>query len=206
VDLVIAEYPDGLPVPGVSEFPGQVPIWNKHVQNFIKFTIGFCQGYLHDDGALLLFYLDSVQIKKEVLSFLYNNNLEVKEEWTIINSLHLTHPVHNSKRVYNFSFFFLFPSSSSCIDSIILLLIWGLCLISRLLNSKPSFWFGLSSHLWLGNPRSLSFLLVTNLKMLTLHVMTSFSTLSPLILHSSATPVTNFGGALRRRQCPCFSF
>jgi hypothetical protein len=80
VDLIIAEYPNGLPVPGVFEFPSQVPSWNKQVQNFIKFTIGFCQGYLHDDGALLLFYPDSVQIKKEVLSFLYNNNLEVKEE------------------------------------------------------------------------------------------------------------------------------
>ena len=75
VDLVIAEYPDGLHVPGVFEFPGQIPNWNKHVQNFIKFTIGFCQGYLHDDGALLLFYPNSVQIKKEILSFLYNNNL-----------------------------------------------------------------------------------------------------------------------------------
>jgi hypothetical protein len=105
VDLIIAEYPDGLPVPGVSEFPAQVPIWNKQVQNFIKFTIGFSQGYLHDDGALLLFILDSVQIKKEVLSYLYNNNLEVKEEWTIINSLHLTHPMHNSKRVSNQSLY-----------------------------------------------------------------------------------------------------
>ena len=108
VDLVIAEYPDGLHVPGVSEFPGQVPNWNKQVKNFIKFTIGFCQGYLHDDGALLLFYPDSLQIKKEVLSFLYNNNLEVKDEWTIVNSLHLTHPMHNSKPVSNCSTFPLF--------------------------------------------------------------------------------------------------
>ena len=102
VDLIITEFPTGLPVPGVFEFPGQVPNWNKHVQNFIKFTIGFFQGYLQDDGALLLFYLDNVQVKKEVLSFLYNNNLEVQEEWTIVNSLHLTHPVHTSKRVSHF--------------------------------------------------------------------------------------------------------
>ena len=112
VDLVIAEYPDGLAVPGVSEFPGQVPHWNKQVQNFIKFTIGFCQGYLHDDGALLLFYPDSVQIKKEILSFLYNNNLEVKEEWTIVNSLHLTDPMQSSKRV---SFCRHFPLFKFCL-------------------------------------------------------------------------------------------
>jgi hypothetical protein len=111
VDLIIAEYPDGLPVPGVSGFPGQVPDWNKQVQNFIKFTIGFSQCYLHDDGALLLFIPDSVQIKKEVLSFLYNNNLEVKEEWTIVNSLHLTHPMHTSKWVNNSSHFPLFKFS-----------------------------------------------------------------------------------------------
>ena len=108
MDLVIAEYPDGLPVPGVSEFPGQVPNWNKQVQNFVKFAIGFCQGYLHDDGALLLFYPDSVQIKKEILSFLYNNNLVVKEEWTVINYLHLTHPLQSSKRVSNCNHFPLF--------------------------------------------------------------------------------------------------
>jgi hypothetical protein len=108
VDLIIAEYPDGLPIPGVSEFPCQVPSWNKQVQNFVKFIIGFSQGYLHDDGALLLFFPDSVQINKEVLSFLHNNNLEVKEEWTIVNSLHLTHPMHNSKRVSNFGDFPLF--------------------------------------------------------------------------------------------------
>ena len=105
MNLIIAEYPDGLPVPGVSEFMGQVPNWNKQVQNFIKFTIGFCQGYLHDDGALLLFYPVNVQVKKEVLSYLYNNNLVVKEEWTIVNSLHLTHPVHTSKRVSHLNVF-----------------------------------------------------------------------------------------------------
>ena len=86
VDLIIAEYPDGLHVLGISEFPWQVPHWNKQVQNFIKFTIGFCEGYFYDDGALLLFYPDNVQIKKEVLSFLYHNNLEVKKKWTIVNS------------------------------------------------------------------------------------------------------------------------
>ena len=113
VDLIIAEYTDGLPVPEVSEIPGQVPNWNKHVQNFVKFTIGFNQGYLHDNEAFLLFYPDSMQIKKEVLSFLYNNNLVVKEECTIIISLHLTHPIHNSKRASNLHNFNLCIISSS---------------------------------------------------------------------------------------------
>ena len=108
MDLIIAEYPDGLRVPGVSKFAERVLNWNKNVQNFIKFTIGFCQGYFHNNETLLPFYHDIVQIKKEVLSFFYNNNLEVKNEWTIVNSLHITHPVHNSKRVNNFGNFSFF--------------------------------------------------------------------------------------------------
>jgi hypothetical protein len=113
VDRIIAEYPDGMHVPGVSEFPGQIPHWNKQIHMFIKFTIGFCQGYLHDDGALFLFILTVCKSRRD-LSFLYNNNLEVKEEWTIVNSFHLTHPVHNFKRVSNFSPIFslqVLPSS-----------------------------------------------------------------------------------------------
>jgi len=99
VDLVIADFPDGLPVPGLSKPMSQVPTWNVQVQDFLKLTIGFCGGYLHDDGALLLFYPENPQVKKELLSFLNKNNLKVKEEWTVINSLHLAHPLNTSKYV-----------------------------------------------------------------------------------------------------------
>ena len=74
-----------------SRFQEGVHMWH------FKFTNGFYQGYLHDNKALLLFCFDNMQIKKEVLSFFYYNNLKAKEEWTIMNSLHLTHHVHNSK-------------------------------------------------------------------------------------------------------------
>jgi len=99
VDLVIADYPDGLPVPGVSQPSSLVPSWNEEVQGFLRLIIGFCGGFLHDDGALLLFYPDNPQIKKELFSFFNKNNLKMKEEWTIINSLHLCHPLNPSKLV-----------------------------------------------------------------------------------------------------------
>lgn len=102
VDLVIAEYPDGLPVPGVSHPSSQIPSWNAHVEGFLKITIGFCHGYLHDDGALLLFYPDSPQIKKEIFSFFNRNKLKMKEEWTVINSLRLSHPLNAAKFVSHF--------------------------------------------------------------------------------------------------------
>ena len=99
MDLVIAEYPDGLHVPGISNSTSDVPTWNETVQGFLRYTIGFCGGYLHDDGALLIFYPDSVNIRKEIFSFFNKNRLTFRREWTIINCLHLAHPLNSSEYV-----------------------------------------------------------------------------------------------------------
>ena len=107
VDLVIAEYPDGLRVPGVSDPPSQVPNWNESLEGFLKVTMGFAYAYLHDDGAFLLFYPDSPIVKKEVMSYFKNYKMKVVDEWTIINYLHLANPLHPSKNV-SFSKFFNF--------------------------------------------------------------------------------------------------
>lgn len=105
MDLVIADFPDGLPVPGVSNPPTQIPTWNAHVEGFLKFMIGFCGGYLHDDGAFLLFYPDNPQVRRELFSFFNKNKLKMKEEWTIVNSLHLSNPLNPAKLVSLLLFF-----------------------------------------------------------------------------------------------------
>ena len=72
------------------------------VADFLELVIGFCGGFLHDDGALLLFYPDNHLIKKELSRFFNNNNLMEKGEWTVINSLHLCHPLDSSKFVSSY--------------------------------------------------------------------------------------------------------
>lgn len=99
VDLIIAYFPDGLPVPGVFNPPSQIPKWNAHVEGFLKYMISFCGGYLHDDGAFLLFYPDNPQVRRELFSFFNKNKLKMKDAWTIVNSLHLSNPVNPSKFV-----------------------------------------------------------------------------------------------------------
>ena len=99
VDLVIADFSDGFHVTGISTSSSDVPQWNATVKDFIRYTVGFCGGYLHDDGALLIFYPDSVVIGKEISSFFKKNRLTLKREWTIINSLHLAHPLDSSEYV-----------------------------------------------------------------------------------------------------------
>ena len=104
-DLIIAEYPDGLPVPGISQPVSSIPTWNATVQDFLKHTVGFLGGFLHDDGAFLLFYPDNPLIKKEIAAFFNKNNLKMMEEWTICNDLHSCHPLTPAKLVRYFDKF-----------------------------------------------------------------------------------------------------
>lgn len=68
-----------------------------HVEGFFEFTIGFCRGYLHNDGAILLFYLDNRQTKRELFCFFTKNKLKMKDKWIVLNSLHLTYLMNVAK-------------------------------------------------------------------------------------------------------------
>lgn len=111
-DLVIAEIPDGMPVPGISTESSTVPVWNALVPDFLKIVIGFSRKFMHDDGALLLFHPDNPQLKREIGSWLNNNNLKHKDDWMIVNSMHLTHPTTPDKYVSD-SFVFIYPYTLS---------------------------------------------------------------------------------------------
>ena len=98
-DLIIAEYLDGLCVPGVSSPSSQILKWNALVQDFLHNIVGYAGKYLHDDGALLLFYLDNPKIKKDLGPFFMAKKLKMKVEWLIVNTLHLTQPLNASNLV-----------------------------------------------------------------------------------------------------------
>jgi hypothetical protein len=99
VDFIIAEYPDGLRVRGVSDPPTQIPHWNRKIPNFLAYMISFATAYLHEDGAFLLFYPDGSNIRRDIFGFFKNYNFKIKDEWTIINCLHLTNLVNPNKNV-----------------------------------------------------------------------------------------------------------
>jgi hypothetical protein len=78
--LIIADYPDGLRVFGVSDPPSQIPLWNALSPSFLQVLMAFAHQYLHDDGALLMFYPDFINIKKDVLGFLKNYKFTAFDE------------------------------------------------------------------------------------------------------------------------------
>jgi hypothetical protein len=99
VDLIIVEYPDGLRVLGVSDPPTQIPHWNKEIPNFLTFIISFAVAYLHDDGAFLIFYPDGSSVRRDISGYFKNYNFKIKDEWAIINCLHLANLVNPNKNV-----------------------------------------------------------------------------------------------------------
>jgi hypothetical protein len=99
VDLIIVEYPDGLRVPRVSDPPTEIPHWNRKISNFLTFIISFAAAYLHDDGAFLIFYLDGSSMRRDISGYFKNYNFKIKDEWTIINCLHLANLVNPNKNV-----------------------------------------------------------------------------------------------------------
>jgi hypothetical protein len=55
-DLVIADIPENLPVPNVSDPAYSVPSWNALDSDFIGKLFDFADEILHDNGVLLLFH------------------------------------------------------------------------------------------------------------------------------------------------------
>jgi hypothetical protein len=94
VDFIIADYPNDLRVPCVSNPPSQIPPWKANIARFLNILMAFAHTYLHDDGAFILFYHD-----KEVAGFFKNNKSKIKDEWTVIDCLHLANPMNPSKNV-----------------------------------------------------------------------------------------------------------
>jgi hypothetical protein len=86
-------------VPSVCDLPTQIPHWNREILNFLAYMIPFAAVYLHDDDAFLLFYPDGSNVRRDISGFFKNYNFKIKDEWTIINCLHLANLVNPNKNI-----------------------------------------------------------------------------------------------------------
>ncbi len=70
LDLIIADVPDNLPVPRISNPSTSVPDWNKaDVDDFVETIFAYSVQHLSDDGAILIFLPESPSIRKDVLGW-----------------------------------------------------------------------------------------------------------------------------------------
>ena len=90
-DLVIADIPDGLPVPNVSVPPSHIPTWNVlNQEEVIEPIFEFASEYIHDDGAILLFHPENGKVKEFTLERAHTYGFRLLDSWMGVNELKLS--------------------------------------------------------------------------------------------------------------------
>ncbi len=94
MDLIIADLPEGLPVPGISNPPSYVPAWNIESEDWFQTIFDFADHHLQDDGAIILFHPFRMSAKSNILGYCSTYGFAVRKEWWGMNKLHLTSPIN----------------------------------------------------------------------------------------------------------------
>ena len=95
-DLVIADIPENLPVPNVSDPAYSVPSWNALDPDFLGELFDFADEIIHDDGALLLFHpVDNGDFRESIQDHFPAFGFTIFKEWLGVNRLRL----HSAKNV-----------------------------------------------------------------------------------------------------------
>jgi hypothetical protein len=112
LDLILADIPEGLPVPGISNPASSIPPWNQEAEEWLQPIFDFADNHLHDDGAIILFHPFRMTTKAMILGYCECFGFHVRKEWLGINRLHLTSPIHQGVTVSSFSNLILLISLS----------------------------------------------------------------------------------------------
>jgi hypothetical protein len=89
IDLIIADIPENLPVPGIST---SVPEWNKRAKSYTEDVFEMADAYLHDDGALVLIHCDDRALMREIEDKAHQYDMKLLKDWWGINEMHLALP------------------------------------------------------------------------------------------------------------------
>jgi hypothetical protein len=110
VDLMLVDIPEGLPVPLVSSPRSAVPEWNSIHESVPFLVMVFELGgmLVHDNGALLLFHKDDLQLRADIRGTATAYKWKILKEWTGINLLPLTSARDASKTVSGSNLVFCF--------------------------------------------------------------------------------------------------
>ena len=117
VNLVIADIPENLPVPNVSDLTYSVPSWNALDPDFIGDLFDFVHEILHDDEALLHFHPDdNGDYKESIQDHFVAFGFSIFKEWLGVNRLRL-HSVKHVDKTTNLFQIILFVCASKTIGS-----------------------------------------------------------------------------------------
>jgi hypothetical protein len=87
VDLMILDIPNDLYVPHLSSPATAVHVWNKLRPKFLNNVFDFASSHLQDAGAILLVFLDDLNLRATMRGFNNTYGFMVFREWMGINRL-----------------------------------------------------------------------------------------------------------------------
>ena len=100
VDVIFTDFPENLPVPGLSKPPHVVPTWNADPDNeALQLMCSSPAEHLHDDGCIVLFHSYSMKSNENIVGVCEAYNLVKKKDWMGMNRMHLTSAIDNAKTV-----------------------------------------------------------------------------------------------------------
>ncbi len=91
--------PENLPVPTISDPPGQIPPWNAAEDDWLDPIFDFADNYLVDDGAIIIVHPYRQSTKANILGYGNATGFTLYKDWTCMNRLHLASPVNHLKTV-----------------------------------------------------------------------------------------------------------
>jgi hypothetical protein len=95
IDLLIADMPEDLPVPGLTMV---IPEWNS-IGNMYNQVFRFASRHLDDDGALLLLTTIGTIDSEEFVELHKKYGFDIFIDWACLQNLPLTHPNYRTKQV-----------------------------------------------------------------------------------------------------------
>jgi hypothetical protein len=105
----------GLPVPMVSSPPTYVLKWNLANKNFLPMVFDFGSSFVHDNGVLLFFHKDDLQLRVDIKGSAKAYHFSILKEWIGINRLPITSARDASKIVSGSCLVICFILLNTCI-------------------------------------------------------------------------------------------
>jgi hypothetical protein len=96
---MIMDIPEGLLVPMVSSPASSIPEWNKREDDFLQTVFDFASGLVHDNGVLLLFHPDDLQMRVDIRGCMKAYHFSLFKKFMGVNRLQLTSAKNTSKTV-----------------------------------------------------------------------------------------------------------
>jgi hypothetical protein len=83
------DVPENLPVPSISDPPGQILQWNAVEDDWLEPFFSIAHNHLVDDGAIIVVHPYRQSTKANILGYSKAAGFTLYKDWTRMNRLHL---------------------------------------------------------------------------------------------------------------------